>query len=260
MGNATAASIPQSITGISLVIHWRHRLRILRLGRGVILLALLFCWGSQPAFSQGQTDARSDSARVVDIQLQRAQMAMRGGASLREARTRLNRVLALVPDHAEALHLRARAHLALRAPQQAIADAERALQLMGPNVATYATLVEAARQVGDRPRAVEALEAAIAVVDDTSPHHLRLSWSALQLEHYDHAEALARVALHRQPYRAAPYQQLARVFVRTDRTADAAFILHQGLERGALHSSGVVHDDDLKTLATHPLVAPLLER
>lgn len=231
-----------------------------RLRRGVILLVLLFSWAGQPAFSQGQAEAPSDAARVVDIQLQRAQMAMRSGASLREARARLNRVLALAPDHAEALQLRASAHLALQAPQQAMADAERALQLTGPSVATYATLVEAARQVGDRPRAVEALEAAMAAVDDTSPYHLRLSWSALQLEHYDHAEALARVVLRRQPHRAAPYQQLARVFVRTDRTADAAFILHQGLERGALHSPGVVHDDDLKALAKHPLVAPLLER
>jgi len=223
-------------------------------------LVLLFSWGGQPAFSQGQAEARSDAARVIDTQLQRAQMAMRSGASLREARTRLNRVLALAPDHAEALHLRARAHLALQAPRQAIADAERALQMAGPNMATYATLVEAARQVGDRARAVKALEAAMAAVDGACPHALRLSWSALQLEHYDHAEALARVALRCQPYRAAPYQQLARVFMRTGRTADAAFILHQGLERGALHASNVVHDEDLKTLATHPLVAPLLER
>lgn len=226
----------------------------------MILLALLCCWGAVPAPSQGQANARADSARVVEIQLQRAQIALRSGASLREARARLDRVLALAPDHAEALYLRARVHLALNAPQRAMADAERALRLTGTHVATYATLVEAARQVGDQTRAVEALEAAMAAVDETSRYHLRLSWSALQLEHYDHAEALARVALRRQPHRAAPYQQLARVFVRTNRTADAAFILHQGLERGVLHASGVVDDADLKSLAMHPLLAPFLER
>lgn len=246
--------------GVFSVIYWRRSSRIPSVGPGGLLLVLLFLWGSTPEPGYAQADAQADSARVVEIQLQRAVIAMRSGASPREARARLDRVLTLAPDHAEALHLRARVHLALQAPQQAMQDAERALQLTGTHVATYATLVEAARQVDDRPRAVEALEAAMAAVDDTSPHHLRLSWSALQLEHYDHAEALARVALRRQPYRAAPYQHLARVFMRTDRAADAAFILHQGLERGVLQASGVVDDVDLRTLATHPLVAPFLER
>jgi len=181
---------------------------------------------------------------------------MNSGASLHEARVRLDRVLALSPQHGEALRLRAQLFLSLDEPGRAVIDAENALRALGSDVEVYAILTEASRQTGDIPRALQALQAALTTIDDASDHHLRLSWHALQLNQYDHAEALARVALRRHPDRAAPYQQLARVFVRTNREMDAAHVLHQGFERGVLQSAGMAGDAELATLNSHPLLVP----
>ncbi|QXD14301.1 tetratricopeptide repeat protein [Rhodocaloribacter litoris] len=195
----------------------------------------------------------------LDAQYHRAEAAWKSGASLLEAKTRLDRVLEALPDDQPARKLRARVLLALDRPADALRDAEHAVRLDPDDGEAYTLLCEAARRSGNLARAEQALDAAARHVFDDADLHLRLSWNAVELERLDHAEAFARIALVQAPHKPAAYYQLARVFALQHRPGDAATVLAQGFRRDLLDPKHIREDAVLHPLATHPLLAPWMQ-
>ncbi|MEX0599543.1 MAG: tetratricopeptide repeat protein [Rhodothermales bacterium] len=187
----------------------------------------------------------------LDVQFYRAETALKSGASVLEAKARIDRVLTARPNDAEALKLRSRILMSMDRYDDALRDAKRAVQLVPSDGEAYVILSEAARLAGDDHLAVESLDAAAERVMEDAEFHLRLSWNAALLGHLERSEAYARIALALDPERAAAYYQLARVFVQRDQLADAASTLARGLEQDLLDPVVILSDSLLAPLSTH---------
>lgn len=186
----------------------------------------------------------------INVQYHRAEKAFKSGASMLEAKARVDRVIVEVPDDHQARKLRAQVLLALDRPAEAFADALRATQLAPKDGEAHLILAEAARATGARRLAVEALDQAAQHVLDDAAFHVRLSMNAAALGQLDRAEAFARIGLALDAREPAAYYQLARVFVLQQRPADAAETLARGLRSAVLVRSAIVQDT---------LLAPILQ-
>ncbi len=227
-----------------------------RVALACVVVAALIVGVPKSATSQ----AIAQSTGVVEAQLQRAETAWRSGASMLEAKARVDRVLDMHPDHGEALRLRSFINLSMRSVEEAFADAVRAVEALPEDAGAHVAFVEAARLSGRNYRASEALDRALSLLDSSLDYHLRLSWNALQLEHFDHAESLARVALQAHPEEPGPYYQLARVFQATDREGDAVLTLKRGFERRVLSWSAIEGDALLNEYTSHEALQPFRKR
>lgn len=194
----------------------------------------------------------------LNVQYHRAETAWRSGASILEAKARLDRVLRALPDDGEARKLRAQVLLAMDRPEEALHDARRAVEIRPDDGEAYLILCEAARLTGHDREALAALDAAAERVLEDAAFHLRLSWNATLLGQTDKAEAFARIALALNPTEAAAYYQLARIFVRQERLDDAAAVLARGLHSSILDPAAVRKDETLGRLADHALLEGLL--
>lgn len=194
----------------------------------------------------------------LTLQLHRAERAWRSGASLLEAKARVDRVLDAAPDDTAALMLRAHVLLGMERPADALRDAGRAAALAPSNGEALLLVCEAARLVGQRARAVDALERAASLAFRDASLHVRLAWNAAELGLLDRAEAFARIALQQDPGLAVAYVQLARIFVQQRQDEAAVSVLVRGLSARVLGASAVRGDPMLAPLARYPALRPYL--
>ena len=188
----------------------------------------------------------------VARELQRAEMAFRSGASLLEAKARLDRILTERPTDVEALRLRAHVFLAQNRPADALADAVLAERLAPGDPEVLLLVTEAARRSGDGPRALAALDRAARLAVRDAAAHVRLSWNAAELGDLDRAEAFARIAAQQGPSMPAAHLQLARVLVLQQQDDAAAATLARAAARGLVDRRTVRDDDLLRRLVDHP--------
>lgn len=222
--------------------------------RGIVW-ALAFLIGSAVTSSAPAQDRRPPE---LDVQFHRAESAWRSGASVLEAKARVDRVLDERPADAEARKLRAKILMSMDRHEEALLDARTAVQLRPQDGEAYLVLSEAARMNGDEHLAVEALDAAAERVMEDADFHIRLSWNASLLGQLDRAEAYARIALALGPLRAPAYYQLARVFIRKNQLDDAAAILSKGLRQDLLDPATIQNDSILTKVTGHETLAGLL--
>lgn len=219
----------------------------------VVMVLLFGSFVATPLMSQDRRPAE------LDVQFNRAETAWKSGASVLEAKARVDRVLNKIPDDGEARKLRAQILMALDRPEEALFDARQAVKLQPQDGEAYLILSEAARFNGDHHLAVEALDAAAERVLEDADFHNRLSWNAALLGQLDRAEAFARIALALDSTKAASYYQLARVFVRKDQIGDAAAILEKGLRNNMLDPSAIQKDTILVRTVGHENLQGLLK-
>lgn len=196
---------------------------------------------------------------VDDIQQQfhRAETAWKNRSSLLEAKVRVDKVLEGAPDHADALKLRAEVLMAMRRYKEALADAQKAIQLSPDDGAAFLVLAEAARLNGDIALARTSLEnAGRLTINDGAAIHLKLSESAMRLgkEGWTKAESFARVAHAKEPENVQAYYLLARIFILQDRTEAGATILEKGFRSSLLDPEYIRTDTTLQKLADHPAI------
>ena len=205
------------------------------------------------------TNAQGRRPPELDVQYHRAETAWKSGASVLEAKARVDRVLKEIPDDSEALKLRAQVLMAMKRHEEALADAQRAVSLTPQDGEAFLILSEAARLNGDEKLAVDALDAAAERVMEGAEFHIRLSWNAALLGQLERAEAFARIAHNAEPARAAAYYQLARVFVMKNQNDDAAAILAKGLRGNLLDPAAIQRDTVLTRLSGHETLSGLLK-
>ena len=213
-----------------------------------------------PAEVFGQNGVQARRPPELSAQLHRAETAFRSGASMLEAKARVDRVLEVMPSDPEARKLRAQVLLNLNRPNDAYLDVQEAVRVDPDDAEAYLILCEAARLSGLEAEATDALEEAAELVFDSAPLHVQLSWNAVQLGQYAKAEAFARTAIALDSRDPAGYYQLARVFVVQKDTIAAEATLAQGFQRALLDPSVLLSDTTLSPLAQRPLLAPYLRR
>lgn len=222
--------------------------------RGYLLVMLLLI-GSLVTTPSSAQESRPPE---LDVQFNRAETAWKSGASVLEAKARVDRVLSSIPDDGEARKLRAQILMAMDRPHEALYDARQAVKLQPQDGEAYLILSEAARFNGDYHLAIEALDAAAERVLEDADFHIRLSWNAALLGQLDRAEAFARIALALDSTKAAAYYQLARVFIQKDQSGDAASILEKGLRNNLLDPTAIQKDTVLVRVAGHENLQELL--
>ena len=196
----------------------------------------------------------------LDVQFHRAETAWRSGASMLEAKARIDRVLAALPDDVEALKLRTQVLLEMDRPAEALRDARRATVLAPRDAEAHLLVCESARRSDAPELAARALQEAAALVSDDAGLHVRLSWNAVLLGRLEEAESFARVALMAEPDGAAGRYQLARVFVLRQQPQAAVTLLAEGLRAELLDPIVIRADTVLVKVADEPGLRDLLDR
>lgn len=225
----------------------------MRVGLKFGLLVLLLALGS--AVPAGSVRAQPVRSPELNLDYHRAEVAWRSGGSVLEAKARVDRVLAKIPDDVEALKLRSQVLMSLQRPDEALVDARKATVLNAADWEAQLILAEAAHAAGNSDLALVALGRASERVIDDAPSHVRMSWLAAELGRTGWAEAFARTALAQDDRDPAAYYQLARVFLRQDRRDDAAEIIARGLRSSLLNLDAMVADHELSSLLVHPTLS-----
>lgn len=202
------------------------------------------------------TTAQGVRPPELNAQYHRAETAWRSGASMLEAKARVDRVLEARPDDAEALRLRAQVLLGMHRIDEALHDARHAVRVDPKDAESQLVLCEVARHAGETQLARESLQAASELVFDDAALHVRLSWNAVLLDQLEKAEAFARTALALDPEEPSAYYQLARVFLLLDQEGAAATVLRKGFERSLLDPTTIRSDSLLVRMVPHPIVEP----
>ncbi|MBO6574025.1 MAG: tetratricopeptide repeat protein [Rhodothermales bacterium] len=200
-------------------------------------------------------DAQIVRPPELRLQFHRAERAWRTGASLHEAKRRLDQVIAELPEDTEALLLRGKVLLMLDDAEGAMEDAQATVGLEPENGEAWLLFAEAARTAGAVDTALSALKEAGDLIQGGADLHVRLSINARMLGDLDQAEAFARVARTQDPGSPAAHLQLARVFVAKNRTDAAATVLAGALENGVLSPADVISDRELQPLTALPALA-----
>lgn len=223
--------------------------------RLTVVWVLVLLFGSTVLMEASAQDRRPPE---LDVEFHRAEKAWRSGASVLEAKIRVDRVLDELPADPEARKLRAQILMSMDRYEEALTDARQAVQLRPQDGEAYLVLSEAARMNDDEHLAINALDAAAERVLEDADFHIRLSWNASLLGQLDRAEAYARIALALGPTRAPAYYQLARVFVRKEQIDDAAAILSRGLRQDLLDPATIQNDSVLTKISGHDALAGLM--
>lgn len=223
--------------------------------RLTVVWVLVLLFGSTILMEASAQDRRPPE---LDVEFHRAEKAWRSGASVLEAKIRVDRVLDELPADPEARKLRAQILMSMDRYEEALTDARQAVQLRPQDGEAYLVLSEAARMNDDEHLAINALDAAAERVLEDADFHIRLSWNASLLGQLDRAEAYARIALALGPTRAPAYYQLARVFVRKEQIDDAAAILSRGLRQDLLDPATIQNDSVLTKISGHDALAGLM--
>lgn len=219
--------------------------------RFVITLLLLL------TLSAGAVCAQ-DRPPALEVQFHRAEAAWKAGASLHEAKARVDRVLEELPQDVEARKLRAQVLLALNRPAEALTDALKAVEMRPGDAEGRLILCEVAIAADEPALARRELDAAAERIVEDPVLNLRLSVNALALGQLERAEAFARTAFNIAPQNPQVYYQLARVFLARNRDEDAVSILEQGFRTSTLDASVVRSDSLLGRVSGHPVLRDLV--
>jgi tetratricopeptide (TPR) repeat protein len=220
---------------------------------GWVVVFLIYSLAAMPLKAQGHRSPE------LDVQFHRAETAWKSGASVLEAKARVDRVLNEIPDDGEARKLRAQILMDMDRRQEALFDAREAVKIRPDDGEAYLILSEAARLNGNHHLAVEALDAAAERVLEDPDFHIRLSWNASLLGQPERAEAFARIALALDSSKAAAYYQLARVFIRKNQDDAAASVLERGLRSDLLDPDAIRNDSILAQITAHESLQELLK-
>jgi tetratricopeptide (TPR) repeat protein len=196
--------------------------------------------------------AAQDRPPALELQFHRAEAAWKTGASLHEAKARIDRVLEEVPNDLEARKLRAQVLLALDRPAEALVDALRAVDLRSSDAEARLILCEVALAADEPTLAQRELDAAAGLIIENPDFNLRLSVNAVRLDQLERGEAFARTALNLAPRSPGAYYQLARVFILRDQQGEAVATLERGFRTAALDAVVIREDEVLRRVATHP--------
>lgn len=211
---------------------------MLRIARYIILAFL----------TVAPTAAQDFRPPELNVQFHRAHTAWATGNSLLEAKARIDRVLAVVPDDIEALKLRAAILMDLERPEEALRDASHAARNAPEDGEAHLLRCESAVLIDRNVVAKEALETASDLFLGRTSQYVRLSNCALRLEAMTRAESLARVAVAQDASDPRGYVQLARIFAATGRSDDALALLNRMIDSGVLSRSAVMADSQLAAL------------
>ncbi len=192
---------------------------------------------------------------ALNLEFRRAETAWRSGASVLEAKARVDRVLRELPEDADALKLRANVLLTMKRPEEAAKDARQAVELRPDDGEARILLAESARLSGDMETARKALDEAADLILDDAGLHVRMSWNAMEMGEIEKAEAYARIAVALDAGEASAYYQLARVFLRAGKPDLAAEILARGLKLSVLDIFMIRNDPTLSDVSGHRLLA-----
>lgn len=184
----------------------------------------------------------------LNVQFHRAHTAWATGNSLLEAKARIDRVLAALPEDVEALKLRAAIQLDLDRPEEALRDADHAASLAPDNGEAHLIRCEAASRTGALAEAENALELASNLFLQRIDHYVRLSACALSIEALTRAESLARVAVAQDDTDPRGHIQLARVFMATDRSDAARAVVNRLIDGSRVTRTAVMADPQLALL------------
>ena len=210
----------------------------------ILLLILLGALTVAPAKAQGFRPPE------LNVQFHRAHTAWATGNSLLEAKARIDRVLAALPEDVEALKLRAAIQLDLDRPEEALKDADHAALLAPDNGEAHLLRCEAASRTGALAEAENALELASNLFLQRIDHYVRLSACALTIEAFTRAESLARVAVAQDDTDPRGHIQLARVFMATNRSDAARAVVSRMIESSRVTRTAVMADSQLALLFT----------
>lgn len=184
----------------------------------------------------------------LNVQFHRAHTAWSTGNSLLEAKARIDRVLAELPDDVEALKLRAAILMDMDRPEDALEDADRAALLSPDNGEAHLLRCESAALIGRRADASDALEKASNLFLERIDQYVRLSGCAMDIGVSTRAESLARVAVAQDDSNPGGHIQLARVFLGTGRPDDARSIVNRLIAANSLSRMAVMADSQLSSL------------
>lgn len=200
--------------------------------------------------------------RPHDMQRQfhRARTAFESGASLLEAKARLDQVIEALPDDREARKLRAQVLLTMNKPAEAFIDAQHAVSLNDFDGEAHVLRCESGATADQRESAHRSLDRAAHFMLRDADLYTRLSACALELGDVTKAESLARVALARAPDSPMARMHLARVFMATGQNDMAARALLEGLEKRVLRPADVRRNGHIAPIMNHPALAPWRRR
>ena len=202
--------------------------------------------------SESQLGVRSrvQSGRNAEQETQyhRARTAWESGISLLEAKARIDRVLAELPEDTDALKLRVSILMGLGRKEEAIDDALLVVQLDSTDGEGQLLLCETAMANGNPTIAHRALESASDLIITGVPFLIRLSTCALSANETARSEALARIAVAQNEKDPRGQIQLARIFLKTGRAPAALGILDRLIEEGLVTRSLVTKDTEFSSL------------
>ena len=209
---------------------------------------------AQRALEQNESQlgvrSRIQSGRNAEqeIQYHRARTAWESGISLLEAKARIDRVLAQLPEDTDALKLRASILMGLGRKEEAIDDALLVVQLDSTDGEGQLLLCETAMANGNPVIARKALESASDLIVTGVPFLIRLSACALSAKETARSEALARIAVAQNERDPRGQIQLARIFLNTGRAPAALSILDRLSEEGLVIRTLVTKDAEFASL------------
>jgi len=202
------------------------------------------------------------SQRPYELQRQfhRARTAFNSGSSLLEAKARVDRVIEALPDDVEARKLRAHVLLTMDRPEPAFLDARHAVALNDFDGEAHVLLCESGVASGHDEWAARSLDRAAHFMLRDAGLYVRLSACALELDDITTSEALARVAVAREPESPQARLHLARVFMAAGQDDLAARTLLEGFERRILRPADVRRNLDVAPLMDRTDLAPWRRR
>ena len=218
------------------------------------LLVAVVVGGVVPRTSAQETTSQLQFKRPPELNAQyhRAEAAWQSGSSLLEAKTRVDKVLEVLPDDGPALKLRAKVLMELDRPDEALEDAQRAVAIDPRDGDAHLVLCHVARVLGRNTLAEEALMRAASLLVEDPAAHIHLSREAELLNRYDLAEAYARTAVLQVPDERSAHLQLARAFAIQGKSDESATILVKAFEADVLRSSDARRDSLLAPLMGLP--------
>ncbi|NNF03145.1 MAG: hypothetical protein HKN17_01660 [Rhodothermales bacterium] len=200
------------------------------------------------------TNAQIVRPREVNTQFHRAKTAWESGTSILEAKARIDRVLTVMPDDAEARILRAEILMGMNRPDSALVDARRAAELTPSSGIAHLVHCEAASRAGRSDEAARAMRRSADQIMLDVAAYVRLSRCAESLEHMPEAESYARLALAQDALNPSGHVQLARVFMAAGDSDMAITTLVRGIESGAIRPAIIRQDSVLTELANEPRI------
>jgi len=212
----------------------------------VAVLATAFCLVSADA----QVVPRGSSVRppALSAQLHRAEIAYKSGASLLEAKVRVDRVLTELPNDAQALKLRAKVYVSMKRYTEALTDARRAAAVDPDDGEAQLLVSISAQRAGSTDLALRAMDRAAALLVDDASAHVELSGIAREMGLLDRAEAYARISVALDPTLASGQLELARAFVAQKKYPAAILILQKAIESGTVKRETILSDSLLRPI------------